>query len=611
METPGEDPRRIKGYVKALLAGLEGSEDEQKGGKKKIIATCKHYAGNDLERWKGVLRHNFDAIISTQDLVEYYLPPFQQCARDSKVGSVMCAYNAVNGTPACANTYLMQTVLRDHWGWTDADQYVTSDCNAVGNFYADHHWVDTAAEAAAKAYVAGTDTVCEYNMATDVVGAFNQTLLDEDTVDRALKRLYHGLVRVGYFDPASASPYRSFAWEDVNTEEAQVLALQSAVDGIVLKKNDGTLPLPFGENMETSVAVIGHWADNGVQLLGGYAGRALYYVTPRWVAMATHGATFYAPGPVAQTSSDRDTWTKAAVDAASQADVVLYFGGLDMTMEREDLDRMTIGWPEAQLKLIDTLCGLGKPCVVVQMGNQLDDSPLLHNSNVSAVVWAGYPGQAGGTAVFNILYGKSAPAGRLPITQYPATYVDEVPMTDMALRPSDSNPGRTYKWYKDAVLPFGYGLHYTEFEANFNFDKKSYQIDSLLADCKEPHPDLCPFDHVQVSVTNKGEVDSDFVALVCANGTYGPAPHPIKELVGYERLRNVKAGETAEVEIGLAIGDIARVDEMGNTVLYAGSYSLLLDVPTQDAIRFELAGDDIVLDKWPQPPEELSVIQTD
>jgi len=126
VQTPGEDTLRIKGYVKALLKGLEGD-----GPVRKVIATCKHYAAYDLERWQGVVRYGFNAIVTTQDLSEYYLPPFQQCARDSNVGSIMCSYNAINGTPACSSPYLMEDILRKHWGWTEHSQYITSDCNAI------------------------------------------------------------------------------------------------------------------------------------------------------------------------------------------------------------------------------------------------------------------------------------------------------------------------------------------------------------------------------------------------------------------------------------------------------------------------------------------------
>ncbi|KAH8159306.1 hypothetical protein CIB48_g8945 [Xylaria polymorpha] len=165
-ETPGEDPFRIKEYVKALIEGLQGSEDTTK-----VIATCKHYAAYDLERWHGITRYEFDAIVTMQDLVEYYLPPFQQCARDSKVKSIMCSYNSVNGTPACGSTYLMETVLRDFWEWSDENQYITSDCNAILNFHKDHNYTKTAAESAAIALNAGTDTICEVGRNTNVLGA--------------------------------------------------------------------------------------------------------------------------------------------------------------------------------------------------------------------------------------------------------------------------------------------------------------------------------------------------------------------------------------------------------------------------------------------------------
>jgi xylan 1,4-beta-xylosidase len=604
METPGEDPKRIKGYVKALLAGLEGSKPIRK-----VIATCKHYAGNDLDRWKGILRYGFNAVISMQDLVEYYLPPFQQCARDSKVGSMMCSYNAINGTPACANTYLLQTILREHWGWNDQNQYITSDCNAVMNFHSDHHYTKVAAESAGKAYAAGTDTICEVTERTDIAGAYNQSLLSEATMDRALRRLYQGLIHAGYFDPASATEYRSISWSDVNTQAAQDLALQSAIDGLVLKKNDGTLPVHFENITSAPIAVIGHWANNGGKLTGTYAGPAPFYMTPYMTAQKLHSTVYYANGPVAQDPSVTDTWTAPALEAASKADVVIYFGGNDLSIEREDRDRVSLAWPKVQLSLIEKICALGKPCIVVQLGDQNDDTPLLQNKNVSALLWAGYPGQAGGLAVAQIVHGISAPAGRLPVTQYPESYADAVPMTDMSLRPSATNPGRTYKWYDKAVLPFGHGLHYTTFSANFTSrEAKKYPIADLTKGCAEKHLDLCPFQEIRVSVTNTGKVISDFVVLAFVNGTYGPAPHPFKELVGYQRLRTIKPSDTAYANLKLSLGDISRVDESGNSVLYPGVYNLLLDVPTQDIVSFELVGDPLTLDKWPQPPKDLGAL---
>ncbi|KAK3363145.1 glycoside hydrolase superfamily [Lasiosphaeria hispida] len=596
--TPGEDPLRIKGYTKAIVAGLEGT-----GPIRKVIATCKHYAAYDLERWKGITRYRFNAVVSSQDLSEYYLPPFQQCARDSKVGSFMCSYNALNGTPACASTYLMTDILRKHWNWTEHNNYITSDCNAIQDFLPGlHNFSSTPAQAAADALIAGTDTVCEvpgYPPFTDVVGAFNRTLLPEATIDLALKRLYEGLVRAGYFDPASSSPYRSIGWSAVNTPETQALALQSAADGLVLLKNDGTLPLSL---QGKSVALIGSWASQGRQMLGGYSGIPPYLRHPVFAAQQLNLTIYSALGPVAQGNTPNATWTAPALSAAAKADVILYFGGTDVSIAGEDKDREAIAWPAAQLTLIERLATLGKPVVVVQLGDQVDDTPLLQNKNISAILWAGYPGQSGGTAVLNAVVGRTAPAGRLPVTQYPEQYTEQVPLTEMALRPTAASPGRTYRWYGDAVLPFGYGLHYTRFNASLSaVSLTTYDIEALLEGCLEPHLDLCPFPPVPVQVVNTGNATSDYVALVFAKGEYGPKPYPIKTLVAYARLRGIKPGATGKAELKLTVGALSRVDAAGNAVLYPGKYLLVLDVPGVSEVGFELTGREKVLDLFPQP----------
>jgi xylan 1,4-beta-xylosidase len=608
METPGEDPFRIQNYVKHLLLGLEG---DQRQPFKKVVATCKHYAAYDLENWEGVTRYAFNANVSMQDMVEYYLPPFQQCARDSKVGSIMCSYNAVNGVPTCASKYLLQTVLRDHWNWADQNQYVVSDCNAVHSIMGSHHYTDNLAAAAGLSFTAGTDNVCEADgQPTDTAGAYNQSLVTEAVLDQALERQFEALVRLGYFDPAGANPYRAISWSDVNTAEAQKLARQSAVDAMVLLKNDGTLPLALKNGKK--VAIIGMWANAQFQMQGGYSGVPPYLHSPVYAAQQLGLQVAYANGPI-NDNTKTVNMTQDALAAANASDIILYFGGIDSSIEGEAWDRYSIAWSPAQLDLIAQVSSLGKPCIVIKMGGQLDDAPLLQNSNISAILWAGYPGQDGGPAVFDILTGVHAPAGRLPVTQYPAKYTDLVPMTDMSLRPSATNPGRTYKFYQKSVLPFGYGLHYTNFTAKFSSSTlkslgsnstRAIQIHNLLHSCSEAFLDLCPFppdSKVEVEVTNTGSQSSDFVALIFVSGEYGLKPYPIKELVGYKRVKGLAAKETRKVQIDIKIAGLARVDEMGNTVLYPGKYSLLLDVPTQTRIDFTLVGEEVMLDKWPQP----------
>lgn len=594
-ETPGEDVLRIKGYTKHLLRGLEGT-----GKQRRIIATCKHYAGYDLEAWGGTDRHHFDAKITPQELAEYYMQPFQQCARDSKVGSIMCSYNRVNGVPACADNYLLNTILRDHWNWTESNNYITSDCEAVADVSANHHYAATNAAGTALCFNNGMDSSCEYSGSSDIPGAWNSKALNESTVDRALTRLFEGLVRAGYFD-GKAAEYASLGRKDVNTPEAQQLALQSATDGIVLLKNDGTLPLRLKSG--SKLAMIGFWANDGNKLKGIYSGPSPYLHTPVDAAKNAGYNVAAASGPILQSSSANDNWTTNALAAAKSSDYILYFGGLDTSAAAEGTDRTSIAWPGAQLDLIKKLAGLGKPLVVIQLGDQVDNTPLLQLKGVNSILWASWPGQDGGPAVMSIISGTKAPAGRLPVTQYPANYTS-LPMTDMNLRPGGSNPGRTYKWFPSPVQAFGTGLHYTTFEPAFVAKHIKLSIQDLISKCSNQYPDTCPLPPLEVGVTNTGkDVTSDYVALVFVASEAGPKPRPIKSLATYGRLRDVAPGKTAKTALPWTLGSLARHDEKGNTVLYPGTYTLMLDEPTLAKAKVTLEGKAEALDLWPVAPK--------
>lgn len=191
-ETPGEDSYHISQYVFNLIDGIQGGIDPQPYFK--TVADCKHFVAYDLEDWEGIDRFTFDAQVSNQDLSEYYLPSFQSCVRDAKAGSVMCSYNSVNGIPACANSYFLQTILRDHWGFTD-DRWVTADCDAVDNIFSTHNYTSTYAEAVAEALKAGTDIDCGTTYAVHLPDALNQSLIDRTDLERALVRQYTSLVR--------------------------------------------------------------------------------------------------------------------------------------------------------------------------------------------------------------------------------------------------------------------------------------------------------------------------------------------------------------------------------------------------------------------------------
>ncbi|KAI0127003.1 beta-glucosidase [Xylariales sp. AK1849] len=592
-ETPGEDAFHISSYVKALIKGLQGSDPDYL----KVVATCKHFVGYDIENWLGNERYEFDAIINPQELSEYYMQPFKACARDAKVASIMCSYNALNGVPTCANSYILQDVLRDHWNWTDDGFYVTSDCDAVQNIFMPHDYSPTRERAAADSLAAGTDLNCGTYYQLHLPEAYSQGLINDSIIDQALVRLYSAQIRLGMFDSASATPYRALNFADVNTQLSQDLALKAAEGGMVLLKNDGTLPIQIPSDSNLTLALIGPWANATTEMQGNYAGIAPFLHSPYYAATQIPGVhVLYAGDPGDPTTSGYPP----AITAAEAADIIIYADGAN---SGESNDRNLIRWSGEKQDIMTQLAGLGKPFVLLQMGDQLDDAPFLNHPNVSAVLWAGFPGQAGGDAAMNIITGKASPAGRLPVTQYPADYVNQVAMTDMGLRPnaSSGNPGRTYKWYDAATVPFGFGLHYTNFSVSFsNEDSPSWNIGELTTGCDQVYLDLCPFQSVPVTVENTGNVQSDYVTMGFISGDYGPAPHPVKQLVAYERLFKIAGGAKATVKLNLTLGSLGRHDDLGNLVLYPGQYSLLVDVPTQAVLNFTLTGDEAVLEEWPQ-----------
>ncbi|KAF2172749.1 glycoside hydrolase family 3 protein [Zasmidium cellare ATCC 36951] len=597
-ETPGEDPFRVSSYTRALLSGLETSDVSEV---KKMVATCKHYGAYDLEYWHDTNRFIFDAKVTTQDLANYYMPSFEACARDMQAGSVMCSYNAVNGIPSCVDEWLLTALLKMHWGWNASDHFVTGDCFTLDAVFKGHNFTDTAEETAAAAIKAGTDNDCGAFYPTFLPNATSQGLVDMESIDRAIARAYGAMIKVGYFDPPSQDPYRSINWTGVNTNKAQGLARRAASAGMTLLKNvNHTLPLRGKDSDEKlSLALVGDWANATKQMQGGYSGVAPFLHSP-------YDGLLQVEGVDVQLVTDINN-TAPALKAAQSSDVIIYVGGMDELVEAEGLDRTSIAWNTTQTALINALADLEKPFVLVQTGGgQLDDSAFLSNPSVGAILWAGYPGQDGGNAIADILFGKVAPAGRLPVTQYPASYTEDIPMTDMALRAHANSPGRTYKWYTgEAVLPYGYGLHYTNFSVKaWSKGLTGLTVNQVVDSCgcsDITHIDTCIIGYIQVAVSNTGDVCSDYSALSFVSGEFGPAPRPIKQLIAYKRLKDIEPGTVEIASMPLTLGALSRWDEGGRRIFYPGTYRIAIDTtPDKANFTFEITGEERVLETWPE-----------
>ncbi|KAI0162103.1 glycoside hydrolase superfamily [Xylariaceae sp. FL1272] len=602
-EVPSEDPYHMAQYVMQLIPALQGGLKADPYYK--LVATCKHYAGYDMENWKGNQRYGFDAKISMQDLQDYFLKPFRACVRDANVQSVMCSYNAVNGVPTCADPWLLQDVLRGLYGFTSEDRWVTADCDALANVWTDHHYGGSAAAAAAASLNAGTDLDCGQFWPQNLPAAYNSKLFNDTVLDRSLIRRYASMVRLGWFDSPTNQTYRKLAWTNVATEDAKTLALRAAQEGLVLLKNNGTTKLPLSKTTVKRVAVIGPLATATTQMQGNYYGTAQSIST---VVDAFEAAGFEVTNAQGTTITGTSTsGFSAAVNLAKGADATVYVGGIDTSIEAEDKDREQITWPGNQISLIQQLgvAAAGKPFIVVQMGTMVDSTALVADGNVDSLLWAGYPGQSGGTAIVSVLTGDKAPAARLPVTQYPGDYVNQVPMTNMSLLSGIGNPGRTYKWYSKApVFPFGHGLHYTTFNVSLPSNLSTTFSTAALTSKDQNsggtnYTDLYPLTSIPVSVTNTGNTTSDYVVLAFLKGEYGPAPYPIKSLVSFTRLHDIKPGDTATGTLDIKIGSIARSDQAGALTLWPAKYQLVIDVDDRAAWDFEITGSAAVLEKLP------------
>ena len=572
-ETPGEDPYLAMQYVSAMVRGLQEGEDSRY---LKIAATCKHFLAYDLDAWKEASRWSFDAQVADIDLVETYLPPFEACFRDAHVASIMGSLNAINGIPACAHKFFLQTVARDTFNF---DGYTVCDCGAIQNIMTGHHYTSNDPDTVAAALHAGLDLDCGNYYSAQIPLALNKTIVQTD-VDQASIRTFSVLIRLGYFDPPEQQIYRSLNRTNINTPEAQQLALLSAQQSIVLLKNSNKiLPLNLDQLTNKTIALIGPSINATELMQSSYHGPAPFLISPLMAfneITANYSISIqYAFGcPVFGTN--RSGFAEA-IELARKADFVFYIGGLNGSIEGEDLDRSVITLPDIQLALLQELERVVRaPMHIIMMsGSSIDLSYIRNSPQYASLMWTGYPGEFGGTAIASIVFGHYNPGGRLPITYYPGDYVDQVNMTDMSMRPSSTNPGRTYKFYTgQPVYEFGYGLSYTTFEYQWDNDTniRSYTIESLV------NNDVL-IELFRVNVTNTGTMAGDEVVLAYIKAaqvldTDGTTP-PIKQLFGFERI-HLQIGETKQIFFPLNIETLFLIGRDGSKWIHPGEYHILI-----------------------------------
>jgi beta-glucosidase len=571
-ETYGEDPFLTARLGVAFIRGLQGDDPRYV----KAMACAKHFAvhsGPEPER------HRFDAVPSERDLYETYLPHFEAAVREGRVGAVMGAYNRVDGEPACSNPFLLTELLRKQWGFTG---HVVSDCGAIYDIYANHKVVGTSEEASARAVKAGCDLCCgtDYNSLTRAV---KKGLVTEQEIDTAVGRLFEARFQLGLFDPPDKVPYARIPIAQNDTAEHAALALRVARESIVLLKDDGLLPLNRAKIKR--IAVIGANANSVPMLLGNYNGTPSNPVTIldgiKNVAGTNIEVVCESGCPLALRKDGTDKPGAAtltnAIAAARSADVVIYVGGISPQLEGEEMrvnydgfsggDRTRIELPAVQLELLKALQATGKPIVFVNCSGSAIAMPWAAKS-LRAILQAWYPGEQGGRAVAEVLFGDTNPDGRLPITFYRST--DDLPAFD-----DYSMTNRTYRYFGGQPLfAFGHGLSYTRFKyRDAKLDRAKVSATGTLK--------------LTFSLANAGSRDGDEVAQVYFRRVKSALPQARLALCGFGRI-HVPKGKTEKVEMEIPVERFRYWDAARKRyTVEPGSYELLLGAASDD-IRLRL-----------------------
>ena len=544
IEGAGEDPFLGAAVARAQVRGFQGSS---LAAPDRMLATAKHFAGYGAADGG---RDYDSSFIPDSQMWNVYLPPFR-AALDAGVGTFMSAYMDLNDVPATANTFLLQDILRREWKFPG---FVVSDAFAVHDLIT-HGFAATPADAARRAFTAGVEMdMASGTYMSELAGLVKTRKVQVSAIDAAVRRILDAKEKLGLFDRPYAD--EALAKKVTGTPELRDLARVAAQRAAVLLRNEGGL-LPLRKN-SGPVAVIGPLADSKADLLTMWS--AGLFTTPGETITIAEGLrnklgsavkVEYAPGvqitklnhsmfeamlPIAR---DPDPWTPAqaeqefttAIETARRASTVVMVLGERAMMDGEWASQGSLSLPGRQEELLKAVVATGKPVVLVLVnGRPLDIEWAA--SHVPAILEVWHPGNEGGNAVADLLYGDANPGGKLPITwprnagQIPVFYAHNL------THQPDTTPGFTSRYWdqpSSPLYPFGHGLSYTKFA-----------LSNLTASRTE----------ATVDVTNTGALAGDEVVQLYIHQRSGSASRPVRELKGFERV-SLKPGEKKTVKLTL------------------------------------------------------------
>ncbi len=596
-ETYGEDVFLSSEMASAMV---RGTSPKHNGYDKGVISTLKHFAAYGIPEGG----HNGNpSFVGERELRENFLPPFK-AAIDEGALSVMTSYNSLDGIPSTANSHLFRDILRKEWGF---EGFVVSDLESIDGLAGSHHIASDRQEAGEIALNAGVDVDLGANCFSLLAESVRGGRIPEKVLDEAVRRVLLYKFKFGLFD----NPYidEDAASDVVRSPEHIKTALQAALEGVVLLENNGVLPLDKG----IKVAVIGPNADNVYNQLGDYTAPQdpanVKTMLDGIKAKVGDGNVIYAKGCAVRDEASADI--PAAVRAVRAADVaVVVVGGSSARdfktkyidtgaavvdskavsdMESgEGFDRSTLTLLGCQQELLEAVRRIGKPMVVVYVeGRPLDKRWAKDNADALLTMW--YPGQEGGNALADVLFGDYNPAGRLPVSvprevgQLPVYYNKKFPV------------GHDYVEVPSAPLyPFGYGLSYTKFSYDDLCVTPVSPAQTASGKCSEKDVVAVPMagkgisdDLVEVSVivSNVGDYDGDEVVQLYLTDLKASVTRPNKQLRAFRRL-HIRAGESESVKFTLRASDFALYDRNMHYVVEPGDFRIAIGASSTD-IRAE------------------------
>ena len=531
-ETYGEDPYLTGRMGTAFVKGLQGDHPVYL----KASACAKHYA---VHSGPEESRHHFNVLPNETDLRETYLPAFKALI-DAGVESVMCAYNRLYDLPCCGSKYLLNEILKGEWGF---DGHIVTDCGALDDIWLRHKVVDNKVAAAAMALNAGVNLNCG-NIYEYLPRAVEEGLVEQATINVNLKRLLRTRFKLGFFDPEGTVPWSNLKPDIVNSETHRQLAYEVAGKSIVMLKNNGVLPLDMNET--GSILVAGPTAADMTALMANYNGFSGNMVTilEGINNRVDAGTTVdYSQGFLFNNDSLFHGYWRAGM-----ADVVILCIGLNTLLEGEEGDAMfnphggdrrRIELPSNQITYVREMRRRNpdKPIIVVVTGGAAVALPEI-NELADALLFAWYPGEQGGNAVADIIFGKINPSGKLPVTFYGST--EDLPSFE-----NYSMKGRTYRYYKGKTLfPFGFGLGYSTIEyKNLSIEKQRLRTNEAI--------------HLEFDLSNAGDREGEEVVQIYIQELEPERDSPQKTLVEFERVF-LEENASMHVKIDIPVSRFAR-----------------------------------------------------